>query len=267
MTTPQDHGAVNSFGDGALPVHVTQCPDTKGGALPGDMSGLNASREFRGALKKAMPGYSWTVHRASKSAVVLTATGTQSSVFNRLSTLEVKRFESDGRVTYEARSAGYGLHAKWLHAHADAGPGTWGNRAADRVWQFLGGEPCRAYRSQSIDWRANDDQGEQGAEIHGRQSIEGCRQRVSVVAASSNTRPDECEAQQQASRGHSRPNALGKYQSTYSNNRRATARRNASSHGLSSRCSTSKWHKIPATGPASGPTAKPQYDKIGPPKW
>lgn len=73
------------------------------------------AKEFRAELVKIMPGYSWTVHRASKRAVVMTATGIQSSGFNRLSTLEVQRIESDGGVRYKARSAGYGRRAPWLH--------------------------------------------------------------------------------------------------------------------------------------------------------
>jgi hypothetical protein len=73
------------------------------------------AKEYRAELVKIMPGYSWTVHRASPGAVVMTATGIQSSGFNRLSTLEVRRIERDGRVRYKARSAGYGRHAPWLH--------------------------------------------------------------------------------------------------------------------------------------------------------
>ena len=61
------------------------------------------SNEFRAELVKIMPGYSWTVRRdpawlrkavpAPEGLNVLTATGTQSSGSNRLSTLEVTRRE------------------------------------------------------------------------------------------------------------------------------------------------------------------------------
>lgn len=87
------------------------------------------SKEFRADLEKIMPGYSWTVHKPLKYRLpahladdlpeVLTATGIQSSGSNRLSTLEVKRREYDGVVTYEARSSGYGTRAPWLHECTD----------------------------------------------------------------------------------------------------------------------------------------------------
>ncbi|KQU96821.1 hypothetical protein ASD00_18420 [Ensifer sp. Root31] len=76
--------------------------------------------EFRAELVKIMPGYSWTVHKTPKGMSHLKATGTQSSGFNRLSTLSVIRRERDGQVSYEAKSAGYGLRAKWLHTNTDA---------------------------------------------------------------------------------------------------------------------------------------------------
>lgn len=74
---------------------------------------------FRKALVKIMPGYNWTVHRAPKDAVQIVATGTQSSGFNRLSTLEVT-YKSTGKGDwFTARSAGYGLRAHWLHENGD----------------------------------------------------------------------------------------------------------------------------------------------------
>ena len=79
---------------------------------------MNAN-EFRAELVKIMPGYSWTVHKTPKGMTYLSATGTQSSGFNRLSTLLVIRREKDDEVSYEAKSAGYGLRAKWLHTHTD----------------------------------------------------------------------------------------------------------------------------------------------------
>lgn len=76
------------------------------------------STEFKKELEKIMPGYVWTVHQ-SKVASFLSATGMQSSGFNRLSTLNVERREQDGKVRYEAKSAGFGLRAKWLHVNED----------------------------------------------------------------------------------------------------------------------------------------------------
>lgn len=84
-----------------------------------------SSNEFRAELVKIMPGYQWTVHRASKYArsanmpSVLTATGTQSSGSNRLSTLEVSRRDDEGKITYTAKSSGYGTRARWLHESTD----------------------------------------------------------------------------------------------------------------------------------------------------
>lgn len=75
--------------------------------------------EFREALKKIMPGYDWTVHKTPKGFTYLSATGIQSSGFNRLSTLAVIRREKDGVVSFEAKSAGHGTRAKWLHTNTD----------------------------------------------------------------------------------------------------------------------------------------------------
>jgi hypothetical protein len=85
--------------------------------------------EFRAELEKIMPGYSWTVHRdpawlrkavpAPEGVSVFTATGTQSSGSNRLSTLEVTRREDNGYTTYTAKSSGYGTRAPWLHENKD----------------------------------------------------------------------------------------------------------------------------------------------------
>lgn len=79
---------------------------------------MNA-KEFRESLVKVMPGYSWTVHRTLKGFTFLEATGIQSSGFNRLSTLSVIYREKNGVASYEAKSAGYGTRAKWLHTHTD----------------------------------------------------------------------------------------------------------------------------------------------------
>ena len=72
------------------------------------------TNEFRRELIKIMPGYNWTIHQ-SRTPGYLSATGTQSSGFNRLSTLSVTRRKQEGSVRYEAKSAGFGLRAEWLH--------------------------------------------------------------------------------------------------------------------------------------------------------
>lgn len=77
------------------------------------------SKVFRAALTKIMPGYAWTVHRASKGAKRLVATGTQSSGFNRLSTLEVTYFSTEDGERFTVRSAGHGLRSPWLHEYSD----------------------------------------------------------------------------------------------------------------------------------------------------
>lgn len=76
--------------------------------------------DFRAELTKIMPSYRWTVHRASKGATRLFATGIQSSGFNRLSTLRVERTIERGSPWYKAKSAGYGLRATFLHENGDA---------------------------------------------------------------------------------------------------------------------------------------------------
>lgn len=78
---------------------------------------VNAN-EFRKELVKIMPGYAWVVHQ-TKASGYLEATGTQSSGFNRLSTLSVVRREQDGKSRYEAKSSGFGLGARWLHTNED----------------------------------------------------------------------------------------------------------------------------------------------------
>jgi hypothetical protein len=74
---------------------------------------MNA-KEFRAQLEKIMPGYRWTVHQSSVAGF-MSATGTQSSGSNRLSTLRVERRDRDGEITFETKSSGYGLRAPWLH--------------------------------------------------------------------------------------------------------------------------------------------------------
>lgn len=77
------------------------------------------SDDFRAELVKIMPGYSWTVHRAGKGAVKLSATGIQSSGFNRLSTLCVERSIVGDAPWYSAKSAGFGTRARFMHENGD----------------------------------------------------------------------------------------------------------------------------------------------------
>lgn len=76
------------------------------------------SADFRKELVKIMPGYNWTVHRADEPDIYIDATGIQSSGFNRLSTMKVKRwgekFRDGGVVEYEVMSAGNGVNVPWL---------------------------------------------------------------------------------------------------------------------------------------------------------
>ena len=72
------------------------------------------SNEFRKQLTKIMPGYMWTIHRSGNSKGYLTATGIQSSGFNRLSTLQITKLEKNGKIVYEATSSGFGTKATWL---------------------------------------------------------------------------------------------------------------------------------------------------------
>jgi len=89
------------------------------------MTGIKISRgsnahTFRARLVTIMPGYSWTVHRASRNDTQLVATGTQSSGFNRTSTLRVIwNISTRGNDTYRAMSAGYGAKAPWVREHTD----------------------------------------------------------------------------------------------------------------------------------------------------
>jgi len=67
-----------------------------------------------------MPGYTWTVHRNMlKNSKYLSATGVQSSGFNRLSTLQVVKREKGDTVEYEVKSSGFGASAPWLSDYTD----------------------------------------------------------------------------------------------------------------------------------------------------
>ena len=78
-----------------------------------------SAADFRKELVKIMPGYSWTIHMVSNPRRI-TATGIQSSGFNRLSTLQVTRIEGDGwGLSYEAKSAPHGTKSPWAHTNRD----------------------------------------------------------------------------------------------------------------------------------------------------
>jgi hypothetical protein len=81
---------------------------------------LFGAKDFRKELEKIMPGYAWTVHKNRPDNITFfSAAGTQSSGFNRMSTLAVNRGVQDGRAYYEVMSSGYGLRAPMLHACSD----------------------------------------------------------------------------------------------------------------------------------------------------
>ena len=69
---------------------------------------------FRKELVKIMPGFDWTVHKTSKGFTYISATGIQTSGFNRLATLQVVWRERNGVPEYEVKSSGYGKRTPWL---------------------------------------------------------------------------------------------------------------------------------------------------------
>lgn len=76
--------------------------------------------KFRRELLKVMPGYKWSVHREKSGVLYMRATGIQTSGFNRLSTLEVVRRETDEPTNYTVKSSGYGTKASWLGEYTDS---------------------------------------------------------------------------------------------------------------------------------------------------
>lgn len=74
-----------------------------------------SSIEFRNELTKIMPGYDWKIHRTITPDTYQSATGKQSSGYNRLSTLMVIRTVENGDVSYEVKSADYGTRSPWEH--------------------------------------------------------------------------------------------------------------------------------------------------------
>ena len=78
----------------------------------------SAREALRADLTKIMPGYAWTIHKPINDNII-EATGTQSSGYNRLSTLYVAQIERNGSVWYEVKSSGYGLRSPWLRSNAD----------------------------------------------------------------------------------------------------------------------------------------------------
>lgn len=82
--------------------------------------GTMNSSEFREELTKIMPGYDWTIHKPLiRDGMYLSATGIQSSGFNRMSTLQVVRRIKEGVVEYEVKSSGYGTKSPWLWMATD----------------------------------------------------------------------------------------------------------------------------------------------------
>lgn len=82
------------------------------------------SKDFRKELQKIMPGYKWTIHRPTnylKGFVVeyIGATGIQTAGYNRMSTLQVIKRETDGGIQYEVKSSGFGKNAPWLSTNTD----------------------------------------------------------------------------------------------------------------------------------------------------
>ena len=71
------------------------------------------------ALQRIMPGYNWTVHQTGKGYQVISATGTQSRGFNRLSTLSVAVRKNNEKDWFEVKYSGYGLRAPWLYTCED----------------------------------------------------------------------------------------------------------------------------------------------------
>lgn len=78
------------------------------------------ANDFRKELLKVMPGYKWSVHREKSGVLYMRATGIQTSGFNRLSTLEVVRRETDEPTNYTVKSSGYGTKAPWLGEYTDS---------------------------------------------------------------------------------------------------------------------------------------------------
>lgn len=108
LTANPEVSGVSSDPTGAAGPFSGNSLEFAGGAVELD------SRAFRASLVKIMPGYNWTVHRVAKGAKKLTATGAQSSGFNRCSTLEVTWERKSQCDWYVARSSGFGLRAPWL---------------------------------------------------------------------------------------------------------------------------------------------------------
>lgn len=65
--------------------------------------------QFRDALKKLMPGFSWTVHKQTHPDDPMVATGTQASGSNRTATVRVSLVNK----FFVVKSAGYGAKSPW----------------------------------------------------------------------------------------------------------------------------------------------------------
>lgn len=80
---------------------------------------MSEATDFRKDLLKIMPGYNWTVHKTD-NPLRITATGIQSSGFNRLSTVQVTRIEGDSwGLSYVVKSASHGTKAPWISENRD----------------------------------------------------------------------------------------------------------------------------------------------------
>ena len=101
--------------------------------------------QFRKELVKIMPGFDWTVHKTSKGFTYISATGIQTSGFNRLATLQVVWRERNGVPEYEVKSSGYGKKTPWL-SEATRGTLAQALRALQDHYQCM----ASTYGSQAI---------------------------------------------------------------------------------------------------------------------
>jgi hypothetical protein len=82
------------------------------------------SKEFKKELKNIMPGYKWTIHRPGPylkgfGSEYIGATGIQTAGYNRMSTLQVIKYKTDGGLKYEVKSSGFGKNDPWLSENTD----------------------------------------------------------------------------------------------------------------------------------------------------
>lgn len=87
---------------------------------------------FRDELNRLMPGYKWTV-KQQRGTGWLDAEGTQSSGFNRTSTLRVERIEYAGKVASDAKTVRYGVY---IHGFGKKAP-CFANHSGETLAQAL----------------------------------------------------------------------------------------------------------------------------------